>query len=31
LDLVNHGRGEGLTPDEMREIVSAFGVQTTLV
>ena len=31
MDLVNHGRGEGLTPDEMREIVTAFGVQTTLV
>ena len=31
MDLVTGGRGEGLTPDEMREIVTAFDVKTTLV
>jgi rhamnulose-1-phosphate aldolase len=31
MDLVSGGRGEGLTPAEMREIVTAFNVRTTLV
>jgi rhamnulose-1-phosphate aldolase len=31
MDLANGGRGEGLTRDEMKEIVTAFGVATTLV
>jgi rhamnulose-1-phosphate aldolase len=31
MDLLGGGRGEGLTRDEMAEIVSAFGVTTTLV
>ena len=31
MDLVNGGRGEGLTRDEMLELVSAFGVTTTLI
>ena len=31
MDLVTGGRGEGLTPDEMREIVTAFDVKTTLI
>ena len=31
MDLVNGGRGEGLTPDEIREIVTAFKVKTTLI
>ena len=31
MDLVNGGRGEGLTSDEMHEIVTAFDVPTTLV
>jgi rhamnulose-1-phosphate aldolase len=31
MDLVNGGRGEGLSRDELREIVGAFGVTTTLV
>jgi rhamnulose-1-phosphate aldolase len=31
MDLANGGRGEGLTDDELREIVRAFGVHTTLV
>jgi hypothetical protein len=31
MDLVNGGRGEGLTLDELREIVRAFNVQTTLL
>lgn len=30
MDLVAGGRGEGLTLDEARAVVSAFGVQTTL-
>jgi rhamnulose-1-phosphate aldolase len=31
MNLVNHGQGEGLTTDELREIVRAFNVDTTLV
>jgi rhamnulose-1-phosphate aldolase len=31
MDLANGGRAEGLTEDELREIVRAFNVQTTLV
>jgi rhamnulose-1-phosphate aldolase len=31
MDLANGGRGEGLTPDELREIVRVFNVPTTLV
>jgi rhamnulose-1-phosphate aldolase len=31
MDLVTGGRGEGLTPAEMHEIVVAFDVKTTLV
>ena len=31
MDLVNGGLGEGLTREEMREIVTAFGVTTTLL
>jgi len=31
MDLVCGGRGEGLTPDELGEMVRAFGVQTTLL
>lgn len=31
MDLANGGRGEGLTDDELREIVRAFNVSTTLV
>lgn len=31
MDLVNGGQGEGLTPNELREIVQAFNVPTTLV
>ena len=31
MDLVAGGHGEGLTPDEMRSVVSAFGIDTTLV
>lgn len=31
MDLVNGGRGEGLTNDDLREIVGAFGVKTTLI
>jgi hypothetical protein len=31
MDLANGQRGEGLTDDELREIVRAFGVQTTLI
>jgi rhamnulose-1-phosphate aldolase len=31
MDLVSGGRGEGLTRDETREIVTAFGVKTRLV
>jgi rhamnulose-1-phosphate aldolase len=31
MDLANGGRGEGLTEDELREIVRAFKVDTTLV
>lgn len=31
MDLANGGRGEGLTQDELREIVQAFNVPTTLV
>jgi rhamnulose-1-phosphate aldolase len=31
LDLVNGGRGEGLTVEELQEIVSAFGVTTSLI
>ena len=31
MDLVNHGQGEGLTLDELRAVVKAFNVQTTLV
>lgn len=31
MDLVGGGRGEGLTDDELREIVRAFNVQTSLV
>jgi len=31
MDMANGGRGEGLTEDELREIVQAFGVPTTLV
>ena len=30
MDLVAAGRGEGLTADETRSIVVAFGVETTL-
>lgn len=31
MDLLNGGKGEGLTRDELREVVEAFGVPTTLV
>ncbi len=31
MDLLNGGMGEGLTRDELREVVETFGVQTTLV
>ncbi len=31
MDLVNGGKGEGLTLDELREVVAAFNVPTTLV
>jgi rhamnulose-1-phosphate aldolase len=31
MDLCNGSRGEGLTAAELREVVAAFGVQTTLV
>ncbi|HMQ33609.1 MAG TPA: class II aldolase/adducin family protein, partial [Chloroflexaceae bacterium] len=31
MDLCNGGRGEGLTEDELREIVRAFAVKTSLV
>lgn len=31
MDLVNGGRGAGLTDDEMQEIVTAFDVKTTLI
>jgi len=31
MDLVNGGRGEGLTHDEMQEIVTTFRVPTTLI
>jgi len=31
MDLVNHSQGEGLTLDELRAVVKAFNVQTTLV
>jgi rhamnulose-1-phosphate aldolase len=31
MDLAHGGRSEGLTDDELRKIVRAFGVQTTLV
>ena len=31
MDLVAGGRGEGLTIEEMRSIVAAFGVETTLI
>lgn len=31
MDLVNHSHAEGLTADELREIVRAFNVQTNLV
>ncbi len=31
MDLLNGGMGECLTRDELREVVKAFGVQTTLV
>ena len=31
MDLVNGGKGEGLTVEELREVVEAFGVATTLV
>ncbi|NTW02814.1 MAG: rhamnulose-1-phosphate aldolase [Oscillochloris sp.] len=31
MNLVNHSQGEGLTLDELREIVQAFHVETTLV
>ena len=31
MDLVNGSRAEGLTEDELREVVQAFNVQTTLV
>ena len=31
MDLVNGGQAEGLTQDELREIVRVFNVQTTLV
>ena len=31
MDLANGGRAEGLTDDELREIVREFGVQTTLL
>ena len=30
MDLVAGGRGEGLTGDERRAIVEAFGIETTL-
>jgi rhamnulose-1-phosphate aldolase len=31
MDLVNHGQAEGLTQDELRTVVEAFDVQTTLL
>lgn len=31
MDLVNGGKAEGLTPDELREVVKAFNVETTLI
>lgn len=31
MDLVNSGRGEGLTHDELQEVVAAFKVKTTLI
>jgi rhamnulose-1-phosphate aldolase len=31
MDLVAGGHGEGLTVEEMRSIVTAFGIDTTLV
>jgi rhamnulose-1-phosphate aldolase len=31
MDLANGGQGEGLTRDELREIVRVFNVQTTVV
>jgi rhamnulose-1-phosphate aldolase len=31
LDLVNHGKAEGLTPDELRAIVQALNIRTDLV
>jgi rhamnulose-1-phosphate aldolase len=31
MNLVNHGAGEGLSEEELREVVRAFGVDTTLV
>jgi rhamnulose-1-phosphate aldolase len=31
MDLVNGSKAEGLTPDELREVVRTFNVQTTLV
>jgi rhamnulose-1-phosphate aldolase len=31
MDLVNGGKGDGLTQAELREVVEAFNVQTTLV
>jgi rhamnulose-1-phosphate aldolase len=31
MDLANGGKAEGLTADELRQIVRTFGVQTTLV
>lgn len=31
MDLLTGGQAEGLTPDELREVVAAFGVQTDLL
>jgi hypothetical protein len=31
MDLLNGGRAEGLTLDELRAVVAAFDVDTTLV
>ncbi len=31
MDLINGGKGEGLTDEELHEVVKAFGVRTTLI
>jgi hypothetical protein len=31
MDLVNGGQAEGLTDAELREVIAAFGVQTSLI